>query len=180
MSRLITHQDLFRGDLVQVEAKMFPKTSSEAERRRFVHTTMRHGDTDVELCDNPYNPAKLDYSSISALKLVRRGNWFRRQHSLPLEFDDPFDESLFWMHHIGTTTVRNPEDRKVNAWTRRQALNALSAGIADVFVVTPDSLDSRFGEFRFTGYKLKHTSDIPGGVVRLRELCREALRAMAT
>lgn len=183
MGTPIAREVLFRGDVVMVDQAMFLTPRAEAERRMYVHTTMRPGDTDVELCDNPYHPdpAKLDYLPISQLALVRRGNWFRAEHNTPLRFDDPADEPLFWRYWLGVTEVRNPATGgQTNVWTRQQALNALSAGIADLFTVKAGSTDES-GECRFEAYKFRvdKSERIPGGVPRLRELNRDALRAMA-
>ena len=183
MSTPIAREVLFRGDAVVVDQAMFSASRSEAERRMYVHTTMRPGDTDVELCDNPYHPdpAKLDYLPISRLTLVRRGNWFRVEHNTPPLFDEPSDEPLFWRYWLGVTEVRNPAmNGQANTWTRQQALNGLSAGIADLFVVKGGSSDEA-GECCFEAYKFRaYKSDrIPGGIPRLRELNRDALRAMA-
>ena len=172
---------LFRGDSVLVNSAdyVFAGIPPEPERRLFVHTTMRQGDSDVELCDNPYRstPATLDYLPVTCVRLVRRGNWFRARHNMQLQFDDPYDELLFWRYYIGVHEVRNPENQ-TNSWTRNQALNALSARIADLFVAKENSLNPA-GEYLFVGYKFQSDS-IPGGTFRLRELNREALRAMAS
>ena len=166
---------LFRGDLVIVYSAAFTTSTPEPERQLFVHTTMRQGDTEVELCDDPYRSSLLDYCSITRVRLVRRGNWFRARHNLELQFDDPYDELLFWKHYIGVSEAKNP-DNQTNSWLRSQALNALSAGIADLFVAKEDSLDDA-GNCLFVGYKFR-SNEVPGGVPRLRKLNREALRAM--
>ena len=179
MMGLFATEVLFRGDLVLVDPTAFHIMLPEPERMLFVHTSMRQGDSDVELCDNPYrpNPRELDYFPVSKVGLVRRGNWFRAQHAMELQFDVPSDELLFWRHYIGVQEARNP-DNHTNSWTRNQALNALSAGIADLFMVIEGSLDAA-GECLFVGYRFRNDT-VPGGIPRLRALNREVLRAMAS
>lgn len=111
------------------------------------------------------------WCDVSELTLLERGNHFRLQAGLPLEFKDFIDEVRFWKELGLLEEVKNLETN-LYTWTLGDATSALEKGQIDLYLASTGMPGMRFDEAHYGAYRVIDRSIGD----RLRAHCLEELQ----
>ena len=161
---LSTIDNLFRGDLVEVNPRHFKKGTAYRQRLYYVKTTTNQDNEKIELCNNPYSTSMWWWVPLGDVRLVRRGNWFKYQFNQPLDFQGVAQEAMFWSDQGKMHEATNPQDGLFYGWSYEQALTALKSGTVDAFFYSSGGPGVPPTERYFGGY----TFDDPEVAERMR------------
>ena len=134
---------------------------------------------ELDVCGRPYGAGgmiggiRLD-SCPGEVKLVRRGNIFRRQFGQDLlPFGDYAEEARFWDCLGMLVNVRNPDDGLFYTWTLEQAITGLEAGVIDIYLASTGGPGFSMDTVFYGGYTIDDTK----AGARLRAQCLNELRS---
>lgn len=95
------------------------------------------------------------YANAEDLRLVSRGNVWKKYHGIPLVFHSLLDELNFAMSTRACDEMPNPRQDNIYAWTLAEAMDAIKAGEIDGFTDRRSSFTfiesdaSRLSAYRF-------------------------------